>query len=76
MKGSFNTNGFEEALKTLKDKKTPDPNKIAKEMLEHLGIKAKSTLLGTFNNNWKTRHVSQNWREADMVPNQKKGKDL
>ena len=71
----FNTKEFEEALKTLKDKKSPGPDKITNEMLEHLGTKAKSKLLGIFNNSWKTGHIPQSWREADMVPIQKKGKD-
>ena len=71
----FNTKEFEEALKTLKDKKSPDPDKITNEMLEHLGTKAKSKLLGIFNNSWKTGHVPQSWREVDMVPIHKKGKD-
>ena len=41
----FNTKEFEEALKTLKDKKSPGPDKITNEMLEHLGTKAKLKLL-------------------------------
>ena len=45
------------------------------KMLEHLGTKAKTKLLGIFNNSWKTGHVPQSWREADMVPIHKKGKD-
>ena len=36
----FNIKEFEEALKTLKDKKSPGPDKIINEMLEHLGTKA------------------------------------
>ena len=71
----FNTKEFEEALKTLKDKKSPGPDKIINEMLEYLGTKTKSKLLGIFNNNWKTGHVHQSWREADMVSIHKKGKD-
>ena len=71
----FNTKEFEEALKTLKDKKSPGPDKITNEVLELLGTKAKSKLLGIFNNSWKTGHVLQSWREADMVPIHKKGKD-
>ena len=71
----FNTKESEEALKTLKDKKSPSPDKITDEMLEHLGNKAESTLVGIFNNNWKTRHVPKSWREADIVPIHKKGKD-
>ena len=71
----FNTKEFEAALKTLKDKKSPGPDKITNEMLEHHGSKTKSKLLGIFNNSWKTGHVPQSWREADMVPIYKKGKD-
>ena len=71
----FNTKEFEEAIKTLKDKKSPGPDKITNEMLEHLGTKAKSKLLGIFINSWNTGHVPQSWREADMVPIHKKGKD-
>ena len=36
----FNTKESEEALKTLKDKKSPGPDKITNEMLEVLGSKA------------------------------------
>ena len=75
MKCPFNAKEFEEALKTLKDKKSPGPDKITNEMLEHIGSKAKSKLLGILNNSWKTGHVPQSWREADMVPINKKGKD-
>ena len=71
----FNTEEFEEALKTLKDKESPGPDKITNKMLEHHGTKAKSKLLGIFNNSWKTGHVPQSWREADIVPIHKKGKD-
>ena len=39
----FNTKEFEKALKTLKDKKSPGPDKITNEVLEHLGTKAKSS---------------------------------
>ena len=71
----FNTKEFEEALKTLKDKNSPGPDKIINEMLEHLGTKAKSKLLRIFNNSWKTGHVPQSRREVDMVPIHMKGKD-
>ena len=75
MNRPFNMKEFEEALKTLKDKKSPGPDKVTNEMLEHLGTRAKSRLLALFNNSWKTGHVPQSWREADMVPIHKKGKD-
>ena len=46
----FNTKEFEEALKTLKDKKSRGSDKITNEMPEHLGSKAKPKLLGISNN--------------------------
>ena len=75
MNRPFNMKEFEEALKTLKDKKSPGPDKVTNEMLEHLGTRAKSKLLAIFNNSWKTGHVPQSWREADIVPIHKKRKD-
>ena len=71
----FSIKEFEEALITLKTKKSPGPDKVTNEMLGHLGSKAKSKLLALYNNSWKTGHVPQSWREADMVPIYKKGKD-
>ena len=75
MSKPFNMKELEDALKTLKDKKSPGPDKVTNEMLEHLGTKAKTKLLTLFNNSWKTGHVPQSWRDADMVPIHKKGKD-
>ena len=71
----FTSKEFEEALKTLSKKTSPGPDKITNEMLQHLGPKSKKKLLKVFNNSWKTGHVPQAWREADMVPIHKKGKD-
>ena len=53
----FNIKEIEEALNTLNNKKSPGPDKITNEMLEKLGNKAKSKLLGIFNKSWKTGHV-------------------
>ena len=55
----INTDEFDEALKTVKDRKSPGPDKITIEMLEHLGTKAKSKLMGSFNNSWKTACSSE-----------------
>ena len=57
---------FEEALTTLKAKKSPGPDKVTNKMLGHLGSKAKSKLLALFNNSWKTGHV--------LVPIHKRGR--
>ena len=75
MNWPFNTKEFEKALKTLKDKKSLGPDKITNEMLEHTGTKAKCKLLAIFNNSWKTGNVPQTWREAHLVPINKKDKD-
>ena len=71
----FNARELEDALKALKDKKSPGPNKITNEMLKHMGPKAKSKLIGLYNNSRKEGIVSQNWRQAVMVPIYKKDKD-
>ena len=68
----FNSCEFEEALKTLKEKKSPGPDKVTNEMLKYLGSRAKSKLLSLINHSWKTGCVPQYWREADMVPIHKK----
>ena len=44
---------FEDALKTLKPKQAPGPDKITNAMLTHLGPKTKKKLLQLFNASWK-----------------------
>ena len=53
----LNMREFEEALNTLKEKKSPGPDKVTNEMLQHLGKRAKTKLLAIFNNSWTTGHV-------------------
>ena len=75
MNQPLNMKELEGGLRTLQSKKSPGRDKITNEMLEHFGYRAKSILLAIFNNSWKTGHVPQSWREADIVPIYKKGKD-
>lgn len=75
MNKPFNLQELADAMKALQERKSPGPDKITNEMLLHLGTRAKTQLLKIFNNSWKTGHVPQIWREADMVPIHKKGKD-
>jgi len=75
MNKTFNIKELNTALKVLQDKKSPGPDKITNEMLKHMGPKTKTKLLALFNNGWKSGHLPQSWREADMVPIHKKGKD-
>ena len=70
----FNARELEDALKALKGKKSLGPDKITNEMLKHMSPKAKSKLIGLYNNSWKEGIVPQKWREAGMVPVYKKGK--
>ena len=46
MNTPFNARELEDALRTLKDKKSSGPDKITMEMLKHMGPKAKSKLIG------------------------------
>ena len=75
MNKSFNMRELEDALRILSKRKSPGPDKITNEMLQHLGMNAKKTLLNIFNKSWQTGTVPQCWREAIMVPVHKKGKD-
>ncbi|XP_070209766.1 uncharacterized protein [Littorina saxatilis] len=75
MNKPFNHQELADAMKALHERKSPGPDKITNEMLLHLGTRAKTQLLKLYNNSWKTGHVPQVWREADMVPIHKKGKD-
>ena len=71
----FCSEELEEALSSLKDKKSPGPDKITNEMLKHLGPKAKGKLLEIYNNSWQKEQVPQIWREANMMPIHKPGKE-
>ena len=75
MNKPFNMRELQEALNALKGKKSPGPDKLTNEMLLHMGKSAKSKLLELFNNSWKSGQVPQCWREADMIPIHKQGKD-
>ena len=59
-------------MKTLKHCESPRPDKVTNEMLKHLGPRTKKVLLYT--SSWKTGHIPQAWREANMIPIHKKEK--
>ncbi|PVD19087.1 hypothetical protein C0Q70_21646 [Pomacea canaliculata] len=63
------------AIKQLKKKKSPGPDNITNEMLQHLGSTALTKLLDIFNLSWREGQVSQCWKEARMIPVLKKGKN-
>ncbi|KAK7113996.1 hypothetical protein V1264_000134 [Littorina saxatilis] len=63
------------AIKKLKKKKSPGPDNITNEMLQHIGNSALQKLLGIFNLSWRQGQVPQCWKEARMIPVLKKGKN-
>ena len=75
MMSSFTIEEMEEAIRSLSIKKSPGPDCITNEMILHLGMKSKEILLKIFNTSWKNGSVPQIWREAEMIPILKKGKD-
>ena len=72
--GPFTCKELEDALSSLKQKKSPGPDQITNEMSQHLGPKAKKKLIQLFSKSWRTGMVPQGWREAIMIPVHKKGK--
>ena len=63
------------ALKNLKAKKAPGKDGITNEMIRNLGTTAKAKLLEIFNQSWSTGKFPDKWREAIIIPIQKKQKD-
>jgi ribonuclease HI len=63
------------AIRKLKKKKSPGPDNITNEMLQHLGNLATEKLLEIFNLSWRQGQVPQCWKEARMIPVLKKGKN-
>lgn len=63
------------AIRQLKKKKSPGPDGITNEMLQHLGNTATRKLLDIFNLSWRAGQVPQLWKEARMIPVLKKGKN-
>ena len=63
------------ALKKLKKKKSPGPDKVHNEMLQHLGETGKRMLLNIINNTWRKGQIPKAWKNAHIVPILKKDKD-
>ena len=66
---------LKKAIKKLKKKKSPGPDGVTNEMLQHLGKSALEKLLDIFNLSWRQGQVPQCWKEARMIPILKKGKN-
>ena len=66
---------LKQALRRIKLKKAPGPDKIHGEMLKRLGAKGKDVLLQLINATWKKGQVPRAWKTAHIIPIPKKGKD-
>jgi ribonuclease HI/endonuclease/exonuclease/phosphatase family metal-dependent hydrolase len=75
MERPFTHQELTQALRKLKNKKSPGPDGLTNEMLTHLGSAAADKLLEIFNASWHEGIVPQIWKEATMIPVYKKGKD-
>ena len=65
---------LEKAIKMLKQRKAPGPDRVHNEMLKNIGTKAKTALLILFNKTWRKGVIPKAWRVATITPILKKGK--
>lgn len=70
----FTEQELNEALKKLKIRKSPGPDKITNEMLQGLGHTAKEVLLKYINTTWMTGLLPKEWKTAKIIPILKKDK--
>ena len=71
----FKIQELETALKKLKKRKSPGPDKIHNEMLQHLGENGKRMLLNIINKTWMEGQLPRAWKNAHVVPILKTDKD-
>lgn len=62
------------ALKKLKTRKSPGPDKIHNEMLTHLGFLGRKVILAFLNLTWNESLLPSSWKTAIIKPILKKGK--
>ena len=70
----FTLKELNRAIRKMKPKKAPGPDKVHNEMIHHLGTKGKEVLLRLFNTSWKKSQIPKAWRTALITPILKKGK--
>ena len=70
----FTLQELNSAIKRAKSGKAPGPDRIANEMIAHLGPLAKSTILKLINKTWKLGELPKSWKTANVTPTLKKGK--
>jgi hypothetical protein len=66
---------LEGALRTIKSKKAPGADVISGDMLKHLGVVVKKTLLSNINQIWKAGTVPKSLKMAHIIPILKKRKN-
>ncbi|MCG8429666.1 MAG: reverse transcriptase family protein, partial [Candidatus Omnitrophica bacterium] len=71
---TFTPGEMETALTKLKNRKAPGQDRIWNEMIKHLGISAKSSLLKFINRTWIEGKLPRAWRTATIRPVPKPGK--
>ena len=75
MKEDLTMAELKKAIKQLKKKKSPGPDGVTNEMLQHLGNTTMQKLLDIFNLSWRSGQVPQCWKDATMIPVLKQGKN-
>ena len=75
MQKSLTMDELKKAIQKLKKRKSPGPDDITNEMIQHLGNIALQKLLDIFNLSWNKGELPQIWKEAKMIPILKKGKN-
>ena len=63
-------------MKKMKPRKAPGPNQVCAEHVQHLGPRARETLLHLINKTWTSGSIPVDWRRATIIPIPKAGKNL
>ena len=71
---AFTLAELEIAMEKMKERKAPDEDGIAPEMVKNMGAFAKIKLLQLFNRSWERGEIPKNWKTAIIIPILKKGK--
>lgn len=75
MSEPFTMKELKQGIRKLKPKKAPGPDGITGDMLKHLGPASRTVLLQIFNHSWTAGVVPSIWKEAEIIPIPKKGKN-
>lgn len=73
---NFSGEELDRAVNILKLGKCPGPDYVTNEMIKVLTDPQKQLVLDMFNKSWVEGHLPNSWKEADILPIPKPGKDL